>query len=96
MNGATKLVVLARGLGTRMRTASPGDALDDDQRSAADAGLKAMISIDRPFLDYALSAYADAGLREVCLVVGPEHDAIRDYYSSVRTNRLSISFAIQE
>jgi glucose-1-phosphate thymidylyltransferase len=92
---ATKIVVLARGLGKRMRAASDTQ-LDAAQSAAADAGLKAMIPIDRPFLDYALSSFADAGLREVCLVVGPEHDAIRQYYSSIPTSRLRISFAIQE
>lgn len=93
---ATKIVVLARGLGTRMRAASKDVGLDAAQSAAADAGLKAMIPIDRPFLDYALSSFADAGLREVCLVIGPEHDAMRHYYSSVRTCRLRIRFAIQE
>lgn len=74
-----------------------GDAsLRPDQSVAADAGLKAMIPIDRPFLDYVLSGFADAGLREACLVIGPEHGAIRDYYSSVAPKRLSIGFAIQE
>jgi glucose-1-phosphate thymidylyltransferase len=71
-------------------------SLRPDQSVAADAGLKAMIPIDRPFLDYALSGFADAGLREVCLVIGPEHEAIRDYYSRARPTRLSIGFAIQE
>jgi len=91
----TKIVILARGLGTRMRAAA-SVGLDAAQSAAADAGLKAMIPIDRPFLDYALSSFADAGLREVCLVVGPEHDAIREYYSRVATSRLRIAFAIQE
>jgi glucose-1-phosphate thymidylyltransferase len=95
MIGATKLVVLARGLGTRMR-AQGGEELAGAQAAAADAGLKAMVPIDRPFLDYALSAHADAGLREVCLVIGPEHDAIRDYYSSVATTRLAFTFAMQD
>ena len=39
-----------------------------------------MIPIGRPFLDYVLSGLADAGYRRVCLVVGPEHQAVRDYY----------------
>jgi len=93
--GATKVVILARGLGTRMRAESSA-SLRQDQSVAADAGLKAMIPIDRPFLDYALSGFADAGLREACLVIGPEHTAVRDYYSRVRPMRLSIGFAIQE
>ena len=79
-----------------MRAASPDDALGREQRNAADAGLKAMIPIDRPFLDYALSAFADAGLRDVCLVIGPEHEAIREYYSTVAAHRLRITFAIQD
>lgn len=79
-----------------MRAASSDAGLDAAQSAAADAGLKAMIPIDRPFLDYALSSFADAGLREVCLVIGPEHHAIREYYANVRTSRLRIDFAIQD
>ena len=54
---------------------------DVEQARAADAGMKAMIPIGRPFLDYVLSALADAGISDVCLVIGPEHDAIRRYYA---------------
>jgi glucose-1-phosphate thymidylyltransferase len=96
VTAATKVVVLARGLGTRMRAASTDTNLDAAQSAAADAGLKAMMPIDRPFLDYVLSALAEAGLEEVCLVIGPEHDAIRDYYSNAGISRLHIEFAIQE
>jgi dTDP-glucose pyrophosphorylase len=92
---ATKVIILARGLGTRMRAAANAP-IDSAQATAADAGLKAMIPIDRPFLDYALSAFADAGLRDVCLVIGPEHIAIRDYYAAVPLRRLRIGFAVQE
>jgi dTDP-glucose pyrophosphorylase len=55
-----------------------------------------MIPIGRPFLDYALSASADAGLTEVCLVVSPGPSAMRDYYERVETRRIRISFAVQE
>jgi dTDP-glucose pyrophosphorylase len=92
----TKAVILARGLGTRMRRADQAAALDQRQTAAADAGLKAMIPVGRPFLDYGLSALADAGYRRVCLVVGPEHDAMRDYYGrQVHPQRLAIEFAVQ-
>ena len=37
-------------------------------------------SCTRPFLDYVLSAAAEAGYRRVCLVIGPEQEAIRRYY----------------
>ena len=50
-----KAVILARGLGTRMRKADTGAALDSAQQAAADSGLKAMIPVGRPFLDYVLS-----------------------------------------
>jgi glucose-1-phosphate thymidylyltransferase len=90
-------VILARGLGTRMRRADAGAALADDQARIADSGVKAMIPIGRPFLDYVLSGLADAGLAEVCLVIGPEHQAVREYYcETARPRRVQISFAVQE
>lgn len=71
--------------------------LEAGQAAAADAGAKAMMPFGRPFLDYVLSGLADAGLAEICLVLGPEHGAIRDYYTrSVSPERLHVSFAIQE
>jgi glucose-1-phosphate thymidylyltransferase len=93
-----KAVILARGLGTRMRKAVDGaSGLDEKQTAAADTGVKALIPIDRPFLDYVLSALGDAGYRKICLVIGPDHDAIRNYYGDeVELDRLSIEFAVQE
>jgi len=92
-----KAVILARGLGTRMRRRDAETTLDDRRTAAADVGIKALIPIDRPFLDYVLSALADAGFRRVCLVIGPEHDAIRNYYTQdVQTRRISIDFAVQQ
>jgi dTDP-glucose pyrophosphorylase len=92
----TKAVILARGLGTRMRRAADGAALDQAQSRAADTGVKGMIPIGRPFLDFVISALADAGCREVCLVIGPEHHAVRDYYSrEVSPSRVRIRFAVQ-
>src|SRR5262245_18148215 len=88
-------VVLARGLGTRMREAD-GVALDDTQSRTADAGLKAMISTGRPFLDYVLTAIADAGCTDVCLVIGPGPNPIREYYTALPMRRLRIVFAVQE
>jgi solute:Na+ symporter, SSS family len=92
----TRAVILARGLGTRMRAPDSDARLTDAQAAAADAGVKAMIAIDRPFLDYVLSALADAGFREVCLVVGPEHGMVREHYARNASNRLRVSFAVQE
>jgi glucose-1-phosphate thymidylyltransferase len=94
--GVTKAVILARGIGKRMRSADASAALSGEQLHAADAGIKAMIPIGRPFLDFVLSALADAGIENVCLVIGPEHSSIRDYYNSLALRRIQIHFAIQE
>jgi len=91
----TRAVILARGLGTRMRQGDAGAALDADQSAAADAGLKGMIPIGRPFLDYVISALADAGLTDVCLVIGPEHAVVREYYGALHTTRVRVHFAEQ-
>lgn len=92
-----KAVILARGLGTRMQRPDETAILDKKQTAIAGAGVKAMIPIGRPFLDYVLSALADAGFRSVCLVIGPEHQLIRDYYTDeAPPKRVRIDFAIQE
>jgi glucose-1-phosphate thymidylyltransferase len=91
-----KAVILARGLGTRMRRQEAGVELSSEQQAAADCGQKAMIRFGRPFLDYVLADLAEAGYRRVCLVIGPEHKEIRDYYGSLETTRLTVDFAIQE
>ena len=91
-----KAVVLARGKGTRMRRAENGVIVDAAQSKAADSGVKGMIPFRRPFLDYVVSALADAGCTDVCLVIGPEHDVVRDYYERTHLpERVRISFAIQ-
>ena len=63
----------------------------------ASTGVKALIPIGRPFLDYVLSALADAGVHRICLVIGPEHDLLRRRYSVETTpTRLTIEFAVQQ
>lgn len=78
-----------------MRATDEGAPLDAEQERAAAAGLKAMIPVGRPFLDYLLSALVDAGLTDVCIVVGPEHSEVRERYGKGGT-RARVSFAIQE
>jgi glucose-1-phosphate thymidylyltransferase len=91
-----RAVVLARGLGTRMREADPGAALSREQHQAADAGHKAMMPVNgRPFLDYVLSALADAGLTRVALVVAPDHEALRAYFGARPPSRVAVGFAVQ-
>lgn len=79
-----------------MRQVDASATLDADQARTAANGVKGMIPVGRPFLDYVLSALADAGMADVCLVIGPEHDAIRQRYSSdLRPARIRVTFAIQ-
>jgi dTDP-glucose pyrophosphorylase len=97
MSEMDKVVVLARGVGTRMRKGEQGASLTQSQSAIADTGVKAMMPIERPFLDYVLGEIADAGYKRVCLVIGPEHDVVRKYYGDPKlTERLQISFAVQE
>ena len=92
-----RALILARGLGTRMRSTDPAVPLTDDQRRAADAGHKAMMPIaGRPFLDFVLSAAADAGLERVAIVVAPDHAELRGYYEGTsRPQRLRVDFVVQ-
>jgi dTDP-glucose pyrophosphorylase len=97
MTRVEKTVILARGLGTRMRETDESAVLDKDQMAVAGAGVKAMIPVGRPFLDYVLSVLADAGYSQVCLVIGPEHQMVRDYYENqAPPKRIRVVFAIQE
>jgi glucose-1-phosphate thymidylyltransferase len=92
----TRAVVLARGLGTRMQSADAAAQLTDAQRRAADAGLKALMPIGgRAFLDYLLSALADAGIGRVALVVAPDHRAVRAHYDAHPPRRLDLALVVQ-
>ena len=93
-----KAVVLARGLGTRMKAEDEAARLVADQDAVARTGVKSLMPIgDRPFLDYVLSGLADAGCVEICLVIGPEHDGLRNRYTRiVPPRRFRVAYAVQE
>lgn len=94
-----KAVLLARGLGSRMK--QEGDApLTAHQQAAAAAGMKGMMPIgngrSRPFLDYVLSALADAGCHDICFVVAPDSQQIRNYYDGAgKPSRARLQYAVQ-
>ena len=89
-------VIMAGGLGSRMRRRDETATLEASQVAAADAGVKGMIPIKRPFLDYVLSALADAGITDVLLVIGPSHDAVRQYFTvEAPPRRVRLRFAVQ-
>ena len=81
-----------------MREPRPELMLDSAQSAMADIGLKAMIPFaGRPFLDYVLTAIADAGYERACVVVGHAQEVIRDYYTSTAPpKRIEVAFAEQK
>jgi dTDP-glucose pyrophosphorylase len=96
-----KAVLLARGLGSRMKQEADVAALTPSQAAAAAASAKGMMPIGngltRPFLDYVLSALADAGCTDVCFVVAPDHSVIRGYYEGPgKPQRVRIDYAVQD
>lgn len=92
-------VVLARGLGSRMRQdggAALTAALTPEQAAAAASGHKALMPIgEHRLIDYSLSALADAGIRRAVLVVAPEHEEFSAHVAELAPRRLSIDFAVQ-
>jgi glucose-1-phosphate thymidylyltransferase len=91
-----RAVILAAGQGTRMRLADPAAVLTVAQAAAADRGWKALMPIHgRPLLDYGLSVLADAGVGEVCIVVGPGDSPLRELYRKRATERVRLAFAVQ-
>jgi glucose-1-phosphate thymidylyltransferase len=79
-----------------MRKADASASLDAAQAAAADSGVKGMIPIGRPFMDYLISALADAGFTDVCLVIGPDHQSVREHYErDGSVTRVRIAFAVQ-
>jgi glucose-1-phosphate thymidylyltransferase len=96
MSSAQKAVVLAAGRGTRMQTPDPGAHLSPEQAAAADSGIKALMPVaGRAFLDYVMSRLADAGMREICLIVAPGYSPIRERYEESRPARFRLEFAVQ-
>jgi glucose-1-phosphate thymidylyltransferase len=90
-----KAVILARGLGKRMRAENESVKLDEQQTRIAAQGIKALMPIvgERTLLDFIFESLSQAGFSEFCLVIGNEHQAIRDFCAKLN---YKISFAIQE
>ena len=66
-----------------MRKEDSSAQLAGEQAQAANAGMKGMIPVGRPFLEHVISALADTGFTRVCLVIGPEHDSVRNHFTNV-------------
>lgn len=93
---ATTAVIVARGLGTRMR-AEDGAALTAAQRAAAAAGAKGLMPVaGHPLLDHVLHELADGGVTDVVFVVAPGETALRGRYGRDQApRRIRVRFAEQ-
>ncbi len=94
-----RLVILAGGISSRMRTPARGFVDPDLLRDAAEKS-KSMIALGpggRPFLDYLLDNAREAGYQEILIVVGERDDSIRAYYerTSLAGKGLTLGFARQ-
>lgn len=93
---ATTAVILARGLGTRMR-AEDGVSLTEAQRAAAAAGAKGLMPVaGHPLLDHVLHELAEGGVTDVVFVVAPRETALRGRYGRDHVpRRVRVRFAEQ-
>ena len=97
-NAVRKAVILARGMGKRMRRSAGELALDPAVRRFVERGWKPFIPIrGKPFIWYQLRALSEAGIREVCLVVGPEHLELREQLVRLGEEAgVEVGLAVQE
>ncbi|MCX6145479.1 MAG: sugar phosphate nucleotidyltransferase [Ignavibacteriales bacterium] len=100
--GDTRVVILAGGVSSRMKSPSAEGRLDPELVKQAEEGTKGMISVGeggRPFIDYQLYNMKKAGIDDVVIVVGEKDEVLRQYYGlKDRDNEfhgLRITYAIQ-
>jgi dTDP-glucose pyrophosphorylase len=92
----TRAVVLAAGRGTRLQRTTGAILLSGPQAAAADLGLKPVVPIHgHPYLAYVLHELAEAGYRDVCLVVRSLDDPVARTARSLEARRLHLSLAVQ-
>jgi len=97
------IVILAAGIGSRMRnTAAAHSTLDSRLREEAATIPKSLIGVGdhgRPLLDYVLYNARESGYRDVVIVVGEKDAEFRAHYGADdRGNKfhgLTISYAVQ-
>ena len=78
-----------------MRAADEGAVLTKEQTLVASQGIKALMPLadGKTMLELIIETLAEAGFIDLCLVIGPEHDAIRGFCSE---KHLQVNFAIQQ
>lgn len=91
----SKAIILARGLGTRMKVKTANLSLTSEQNSSADAGLKGLVPLanGRTLLEMGTENLREAGFEQIIVVIGPEHDLIREHCERLD---IRIEFAVQK
>ncbi len=95
-----KLLILAGGRSSRMKTSKAAAGMSQKDIETANHKTKGMITInDRPFMDYIIYNAFQAGLKEIIILTGEGSHEIRNLYGQKdRDNEfhgLKISYAIQ-
>lgn len=77
-----------------MRASARRSELTAEQARFADVGIKTLIPITggKAMLELIVENLTAAGFDDVCLVIGPEHDAIREFCAQ---RRLGVKFTVQ-
>ncbi len=100
--GDKRVVILAGGISSRMKSTPAEGHLEPELAKQAEERTKGMISVGkggRPFLDYQLYNMKKAGIDDIVIVVGEKDETLRQYYGlKDRDNQfhgLRITYAIQ-
>jgi dTDP-glucose pyrophosphorylase len=77
-----------------MRTIAANVELTAEQAQAANSGIKALVPLidGKTMLDLIVDNVTAAGFSKICLVIGPEHNVIRDFCAA---KKLPVVFAEQ-
>jgi len=93
-----KLLILAGGKSSRMKSSQATAGLSKKEIEAANMKTKGMIEVNnRPFMDYILFNAKVAGIEEVIILTGENSSDIREFYGEDGSDfhGLKISYAIQ-
>lgn len=99
-----RLVILAGGISSRMKKTPVKSDISVDKKLLREAQVKSksMLSVGknrRPFLDYLLYNAAQAGYKDIVIVVGDKDESIQSFYGNKPRNNkymgLYISYAVQ-
>ncbi|MDA0839184.1 MAG: NTP transferase domain-containing protein [Planctomycetota bacterium] len=92
-----KAVILAGGLGSRMRSHDPAIKLVKDAELAANSGLKWMVPLEgRPLISHTFTQLCLAGCNEICVVISPNSVFVKKALIDASASEdIELSFVVQ-